>query len=202
MQNTPNSSVPSVSPSSPSIPSYSRSYKKTIFAKPTSPKPKRLGYNKIEHFNLIKDYDAPASSNGVALINNSHCICILNTGLPTRVTGPSEGASAPDLSLCSPDLASTLDWYPLTSSYGSDHFPLVITFPSQKPIKTTRSPRFKYRLNNADWELFNQRVEQRTTTYSEEGSQISAEILSQVLIETADESFCTKTKSFASLVGS
>ncbi|CAF4794466.1 unnamed protein product [Pieris macdunnoughi] len=124
----------------------------------------------------------------------SHCICILNTGLPTRVTGLSEGASAPVLSLCSPDLASTLDWHPLASSYGSDHFPLVITFPSHKPNETTRSPRFKYRLNNADWELFNQRVEQKTSTYSQEGDQISAEILSQVLIEAADESFCTKTK--------
>ncbi|CAH3915683.1 unnamed protein product [Pieris brassicae] len=142
--------------------------------------------------------DSSTSSNyyGDKLLDiiDSHCICILNTGLPTRVTGPSEGASAPDLSLCSPDLASTLDWHPLTSSYGSDHFPLVITFPSQKPIKTTRSPCFKYRLNNAVWELFNQRVEQKTSTYPEEGSQISAEILSQVLIETADKSFCTKTK--------
>ncbi|CAF4919458.1 unnamed protein product [Pieris macdunnoughi] len=71
IQNTPNSPVPHVSPSSPSIPSYSRSYKKTIFAKPTSPKLKRLGYNKTEHFNLIKDYDAPAPSNGVALINSN-----------------------------------------------------------------------------------------------------------------------------------
>ncbi|CAH3816825.1 unnamed protein product [Pieris brassicae] len=71
MQNTPNSPVPPVSSSSPSIPSYSRSYKETIFAKPTSPKPKRLGYNKTEHFNLIKDYDSPASSNGVALINSN-----------------------------------------------------------------------------------------------------------------------------------
>ncbi|CAF4748578.1 unnamed protein product [Pieris macdunnoughi] len=71
IQNTPNSPVPHVSPSSPSIPSDSRSYKKTIFAKPTSPKPKRLGYNKTEHFNLIKDYDAPAPSNGVALINSN-----------------------------------------------------------------------------------------------------------------------------------
>ncbi|CAH4028138.1 unnamed protein product [Pieris brassicae] len=70
MHNTPNFPVPPVSPSS-SIPSYSRSYKKTIFAKPTSPKPKRLGYNKTEHFNLIKDYDAPATSNGVALINSN-----------------------------------------------------------------------------------------------------------------------------------
>ncbi|CAH4033864.1 unnamed protein product [Pieris brassicae] len=71
MQNTPNSPVPPVSPSPPSIPSYSRSYKKTILAKSTSPRPKRLWYNKTEHFNLIKDYDAPASCNGVALINSN-----------------------------------------------------------------------------------------------------------------------------------
>ncbi|XP_073946918.1 uncharacterized protein [Choristoneura fumiferana] len=72
LQNTPNSPVSPASPSSPSIPSYSRSYRKTTFAKPSSPRPKRLGYNKREHFNLIKDYDAPPPSNGVALNGNSN----------------------------------------------------------------------------------------------------------------------------------
>ncbi|XP_045483974.1 uncharacterized protein LOC123689142 [Pieris rapae] len=43
MHNSPNSPVPSVSPSSSSIPSYSRSYNKNIFVKPTTPKLKRLG---------------------------------------------------------------------------------------------------------------------------------------------------------------
>lgn len=70
IQNTSNTPLTSTSPPSPSIPSYSRSYKKPIFAKPSSPKQKRLGYNKIEHFNLIKDYDAPAPPNGVALNSN------------------------------------------------------------------------------------------------------------------------------------
>lgn len=72
MQNTSHSPLSPTSPSSPSIPSYSRSYRKTVFTKPTSPKPKRLGYNKTEHFNLIKDYDAPPPHNGVALKGNSN----------------------------------------------------------------------------------------------------------------------------------
>lgn len=154
-------------------------------------------------FLVLGDFNCQHQSWGSTSSNNygkrllqiidSHCICILNTGLPTRLTGPNEGASAPDLSLCSPDLASTLDWHPLASPYGSDHFPLVITFPSHKPTKTTHPPRFKYRLINADWELFNQRVEQKTSTYSQVDNQISAEILSKVLIEAADETFCTKT---------
>lgn len=67
VQNIPQSHESSTSQSSPMVPSYSRSYRKTIFTKPSSPKQKRLGYNKFEHFNLIKDYDAPSPPNGVAL---------------------------------------------------------------------------------------------------------------------------------------
>lgn len=72
MHNDPPPLLSPASPSSSSIPPYSKSYRKTIFAKPSSPSPKRLGYNKKEHFNLIKDYDAPAPSNGVALSASSN----------------------------------------------------------------------------------------------------------------------------------
>lgn len=52
----------------------------------------------------------------------------------------------------------------------------------------------KYRLNNADWELLNQRVEQKTNIQVQTGNQISGEILTNALIEDADETFCTKAK--------
>ncbi|KAA5553028.1 hypothetical protein F3G54_32785, partial [Pseudomonas aeruginosa] len=74
-------------------------------------------------------------------------LCLLNSGCPTRRTQPHEGISAPDLTLCSPSLAPTLNWWPLSSSYGSDHFPLMVSFPQKICEKTSKAPpRLKYRL--------------------------------------------------------
>lgn len=56
-------------------------------------------------------------------------LCVLNTGLPTRRPRPGESSSALDISICSSEVASLLTWTVLDSSYGSDHFPLVISFP-------------------------------------------------------------------------
>lgn len=99
----------------------------------------------LEDFNCQHQSWGSTTSNyyGEQLLDiiDSHSICILNTGSPTRLTGPNGNASAPDLSLCSPDSASTLDWHSLESSYGRDHFPLIITFPPSKHTKTTTSTR-------------------------------------------------------------
>lgn len=56
-------------------------------------------------------------------------MCVLNTGVPTRRTSPQQGYSVPDLSLCTPNIASSLQWSVLNSSYGSDHFPIFMSFP-------------------------------------------------------------------------
>lgn len=91
-------------------------------------------------------------------------LCILNSGSATRRTQPHEGLSAPDLTLCSPTLASILSWYPLDSTYGSDHFPIIIVFPNRilkHKLVALPPPRLKYKLDDADWTLFKDKVEEK-----------------------------------------
>ncbi|XP_059061881.1 uncharacterized protein LOC131854757 [Achroia grisella] len=152
-----------------------RSYKKTVIEKSRQPPKPTYGFNREEYANLIKDYSPPAPADGCGDFNaqhqywgssNNNCygnevldivdihnLCILNTGTPTRRTAPNEGTSAPDLSICTPNLASTLIWQTLSLSFGSDHFPILIHFPFNRTI-TNYSPRMKYNLSNADWDMF------------------------------------------------
>lgn len=128
--------------------------------------------------------------------------CILNTGLPTRRTLPHEGDSAPDLTICSPNLASTLTWSPLSSTFGSDHFPILIEFPSTMiKNQSRRPPRLKYKLNqNNDsdsdrWEMFREQVELKVSalpSIQENNRTQSAEAFASVLLEAADEVFPRK----------
>lgn len=123
----------------------------------------------------------------------SHNLCVLNTCLPTRHTKPDEGLSAPDLSISTPDLAISLDWFPLNSSYGSDHFPLVISFPNNNPSIPMYKPRIKHRLNNADWCFFSENVDQKVKDC--QPSALDAETFAKILMEAADESFPLKNGS-------
>lgn len=122
-------------------------------------------------------------------------LCILNKGSPTRRTAPHEGKSAVDLSICSPDLASVLTWRTLSSTYGSDHFPLVITFPTFIPQTPVRPPRFRYRLANADWERFNQTVEENVSslpTLCNENQNEYSDTFVKILERAADAVFPIK----------
>lgn len=125
------------------------------------------------------------------LINN-HDLCILNTGEATRLA---RTPSAPDLSLCTPDLASLLSWSPLDSTHGSDHFPLLITFPFNKPAPLLRQPRLKYKLNDVMWEQFQFKVKQRVSELpelSKENINHCSQLFTEVLIGAADETFPAK----------
>ena len=86
--------------------------------------------------------------------------CIINDGSPTRRVPPSQNPqSAVDLTICSSNLASLLFWKTLPLTYGSDHFPIIITNPrSVCPIPLSQ-PLFKYRLQGAKWSEFAQTVD-------------------------------------------
>lgn len=125
-------------------------------------------------------------------------LCILNNGNCTRRTAPGEGISVPDLSLCSPNLASSLRWSTLDSSYGSDHFPIFITFPSVigKKSFSNRPPRLKYRLTNVDWSLYSEKVQGKILALpavAETNVFECNQSFSHILIETADEIFPVKS---------
>lgn len=85
-------------------------------------------------------------------------LCIINDGSPTRRTRVSESASAVDLSLCSPELASLISWYVLPSTHGSDHFPILLSIREKFSSSDTPSnpPLLRYRLSDSklQWEEY------------------------------------------------
>lgn len=93
------------------------------------------------------------SSNLIDLMDDLN-LCLLNNGSPTRFSSPLQNSSAVDLSLCSPSLASQLNWSVLPNSYGSDHFPIIISNSTQHPAAPSLPPLLKYKLGSADWDRF------------------------------------------------
>lgn len=124
---------------------------------------------------------------------SSHNLCILNNGMPTRFA---RTPSVPDLSICTPDLASCLSWQPLGSTYGSDHFPITICLPYPKPPCEKKQPRVKHKLTNADWDSFKRIVENKVTDMpeiSQTNTSKCSDLLAKLLIEAANEVFPLKT---------
>lgn len=78
-------------------------------------------------------------------------LVILNHGSPTRIDPTTGNASAIDISFCSENLASKINWHTLTDTCNSDHFPIIIGFPGRSNIPTTRS---KWFFDRADWSLY------------------------------------------------
>lgn len=85
-------------------------------------------------------------------------LCLLNDGSPTRRVLPSQNPkSAVDLSLCSSSLYSLISWKILPLSYGSDHFPIVMSiFLNSNSISPfcNPCPSLKYKLSGADWSAY------------------------------------------------
>ncbi|CAH2107345.1 unnamed protein product [Euphydryas editha] len=81
-------------------------------------------------------------------------LCILIDGSPTRRVYPGQNPkSAIDLSLASPSLASMLSWNVLPSTFGSDHFPLILSMNHQScPI--IPNPLLKYKLRSSNYSAY------------------------------------------------
>lgn len=128
-------------------------------------------------------------------ILDSHNLCVLNNGSPTRQTGPYESVSVVDLSICSAHLSSSLSWDTLESAYGSDHFPILISFPTSIPLQPKPSPRLRYNLSNVDWKVFKNCVERKLCNLpriAESDVVSSSGALATIIIEAADETFPVK----------
>lgn len=79
-------------------------------------------------------------------------LCLLNDGNPTRRAYPTQNPkSAVDLSVCSPALSSLISWQILPLTYGSDHFPILISISTISSPFCNPCPSLKYRLSGADW---------------------------------------------------
>lgn len=125
-------------------------------------------------------------------------LCILNTGSPTRRTKPTEGKSAIDLSICTPDLASSLSWLTLSSTFGSDHFPILIDFPVIYRATQKNVSRFKYIMHNPDWGKFRNEVDssvESLPSISNSNNVICAEAFTNMIIENVNKTFPLRKKS-------
>lgn len=125
-------------------------------------------------------------------------LCLLNTGVPTRRTKPHENLSAVDLSITSPTLASSLSWRTLSSTFGSDHYPIVISFPGSKMKNIPPKPRMKYRLMKDSWPKFKEHTENKFQYLPDIAINCKQECstaLCQLITEAADASFPLKNAS-------
>ena len=82
---------------------------------------------------------------------------LLNNGQYTRIPdNPNHSPTAIDLTLVSPELATSCSWSPWNDTLNSDHFPIIITFDNNHKTSCDsypdKIPRFNYKL--ANWDTF------------------------------------------------
>lgn len=95
-------------------------------------------------------------------------MCLLNTGSPTRRTRPNENVSAVDLTFASPNLATSISWSILSSTYGSDHFPILLELPLSKPPVKLSHPLLKFKLDAATplaWQHFRSHIDEVVSSF-------------------------------------
>ncbi len=88
---------------------------------------------------------------------DSNNLIILNTGSPTRFDAYSGSFTSIDLSICSPSLATHLQWSISEDLHSSDHFPQIIHI--QSPTNNYSQFSQKWCLSRADWNHFSQTVD-------------------------------------------
>lgn len=89
-------------------------------------------------------------------------VCLLNDGSPTRRVLPTQNPkSAVDLSFCSPSLSSSTSWSVLPNTYGSDHYPILMSISNRPSIATDSSPFPKYKVGKDKWDDFISSVENK-----------------------------------------
>ena len=84
-----------------------------------------------------------------------HELVILNDNSPTRYDKNRNTYSHIDISCSSISIADKFNWRVLESSYGSDHFPILLTN-SLTEMYTTKP--IKYKLKEANWSEYSQRT--------------------------------------------
>lgn len=126
-------------------------------------------------------------------------LCVINDGSPTRRVYPNQNPkSAVDLTICSPSLSSGLSWNILDSTYGSDHFPIIINLPSKASPVQNFSPSLKYKLIDVgpvDWSLYSSDLDSKIDNFNLPTLSNSLECYSQFvnnITSCADDHFPLK----------
>lgn len=124
-------------------------------------------------------------------------LCVLNDGSPTRRPYPSQTPnSVPDLSISSASFSSLISWSVLSSTHGSDHFPILLSL-LQSPLPCyDPSPSFKYRISRADWPSYYNNLDDLTSvlpTPTEANSLEIYQLFVSAIIDSANK--CIPIKS-------
>jgi ribonuclease HI len=83
-------------------------------------------------------------------------LAVLNTGESTHFSTAYGSYSAIDLSIVTPTLISNLKWHVYADLCSSDHFPIVMTFLTNQ---FTKKKRKRWRIKLADWEKFQETID-------------------------------------------
>ena len=121
-------------------------------------------------------------------INDNHYV-LLNNGEPTFMT-PTGTQTHIDITICSTNLASTLDWKTHYDPCNSDHLPIIIN--SDNSILNENNIGTKWNLNSANWTLFRNTI-QIPNQYITPNQ--ACEIITQSILTAAKLSIKTSTNS-------
>lgn len=115
-------------------------------------------------------------------------VSIINDGTPTHRVYPGQNPkSVLDLSACSPNLSSLLSYQVLNQSFGSDHFPIVISKPSSVSPLSSPEPLLKHRLDKADWPNYSSQVEEKLKELDSIISPLECySLFKSIILEAAD----------------
>ena len=81
----------------------------------------------------------------------------LNTGEATHTNRSTGKLTAPDITFVHSSMMDKLSWRTL-NMLGSDHKPILITYEDEM-VRVNNKPKFKWKLESADWEKYSQDVE-------------------------------------------
>ncbi|KAG5868413.1 hypothetical protein JTB14_020865 [Gonioctena quinquepunctata] len=86
---------------------------------------------------------------------NKNNVTFLNDGRPTRITLPGQGNSCPDITICSPDLATLCHWNVLESPGMIDHLPTTTSINRNIDHQFKNKPISRWNTKKADWQRYN-----------------------------------------------
>jgi hypothetical protein len=122
---------------------------------------------------------------------DEHSLTILNEKLPTHIADSNGRFTAIDLTLCTQNLINFTEWIVLDDLHGSDHFPIVISFPFTQHQKSQRQV---YNIKKADWIEFQRNINIDDINTTDINSM--AEDFTQRIIHAAHKSI-SQTKTFS-----
>nr|CAI5855984.1 unnamed protein product [Callosobruchus analis] len=95
----------------------------------------------------------------VDAIEEFHTLAISNDGSATRISPPGQQKSVVDITLMTTNLALSSHWAVMTDTYGSDHFPILITFNTIKTDDSLITPVSKWSMTNVKWDVYSAELE-------------------------------------------